>query len=133
MGKRVTVNIEGREYIVEVGDLNETPIKATVNQNTYLVEIQKDAASAPVGDQEEPSSLPAEVTNRQAITAPMPGDILEIRVKSGDLVNEGDVLCVLEAMKMKNLIHTTHAGKIAAVEVVVGQSVDYGAVLVSFE
>lgn len=62
----------------------------------------------------------------------MPGDIVELRVSPGDRVEAGDVVCVLEAMKMKNLIHSPHAGTIAAVDVTVGQAVEYGAALVTF-
>ena len=135
MSKRVTVIVEGQEYVVEVGDLNDTPIKATVNQRTYLVELPKDTV-VPVDEKEttataQPAKL--ELDNSQAITAPMPGDILEVRVKAGDIVSEGEVICVLEAMKMKNMIHTSHGGKIASVEVSIGQAVDYGTVLVTFE
>ena len=63
----------------------------------------------------------------------MPGDILEVKVKPGDQVNPGDVVCVLEAMKMKNMIRTSRGGVVASVEVSGGQAVDYGAVLVVFE
>ena len=70
---------------------------------------------------------------RSAITAPIPGNIVEVKVKAGDSVNPGDVVCVLEAMKMKNMIHTNLAGVIASVDVVAGQAVDYGTVLVTLE
>ena len=63
----------------------------------------------------------------------MPGDILEVRVQPGDQVNPGDVVCVLEAMKMKNMIRSASGGKVASVEVSPGQAVEYNAVLVTFE
>jgi biotin carboxyl carrier protein len=141
MSKRVTVIVEGREYVVEVGNLSESPITATVNQRTYQVEVPQQneettvqaappAASTPAAEKAI-SKAPSEANS--AITAPMPGSILEIKVKAGDRVNPGDVICVLEAMKMKNNIHTNHAGVIASVEVVARQDVDYGTVLVTFE
>jgi len=141
MSKRVTVIVEGREYVVEVGNLNESPITATVNQRTYQVEVPRQddesakqapppATSTPAAEKTV-SKAPSEANS--AITAPMPGSILEIKVKAGDRVNPGDVICVLEAMKMKNNIHTNHAGVIASVEVVARQDVDYGTVLVTFE
>ena len=141
MSKRVTVIVEGREYVVEVGNLNESPITATVNQRTYQVEVPGQneetavqaappAASTPTS--EKAASNPPSDSN-SAITAPMPGSILETKVKTGDSVNPGDVVCVLEAMKMKNKIHTNRAGVIASVDVIAGQDVDYGAVLVTFE
>ena len=67
------------------------------------------------------------------ITAPMPGDILEVRVQPGDAVNPGDVICVLEAMKMKNMIRSANSGRIASVMVRAGQAVEYNAPLVTFE
>lgn len=146
MSKKVTVIVEGREYIVEVGDLNANPIQATVNQHTYQVEIPQKSAipspaqkPAPVKSTAPPQARPA--TNAAppvnpgsaAITAPMPGDIIEVKVKPGDSVNPGDVVCVLEAMKMKNMIRAARAAVIGSVEVSAGQSVDFGAILVTFE
>ena len=141
MGKRVTVIVEGREYIVEVGDLKGSLIKATVNQRIYHVEVPRE--NAPSAEQVEPTAAPAPVSKKatsspkasanSAITAPMPGNIVEIKVKAGDSVNPGDVVCVLEAMKMKNKIHTNQAGVVASVDVILGQAVDYGEVLVIFE
>ena len=61
-----------------------------------------------------------------------PGDIVEIRVKNGQVVKTGDPLCVLDAMKMKNTIHAPQGGTIAEVCVSQGQSVEYGVVLFRF-
>ena len=141
MSKRVTVIVEGREYIVEVGDLEESPIKATVNRRTYHVEVPPQnspsagqVSSDDTSTQEAPKSVPSHPeAESSAITAPMPGNIVEVNVKAGDRVNPGDTVCVLEAMKMKNLIHTNIAGVIASVEVIPGQAVDYGEVLVTIE
>jgi glutaconyl-CoA decarboxylase len=137
MSKRVTVIVEGREYIVEVGDLRESPIKAVVNQRTYHVEVPQQ--NTPSSGQDAPAPIAKKTTPkmpvaaRSAITAPIPGNIVEVKVKAGDSVNPGDVVCVLEAMKMKNMIHTNLAGVIASVDVVAGQAVDYGTVLVTLE
>lgn len=146
MTKQVTVIVEGREYHVEVGDLGDRPVKATVNQKTYHVQVPA-AASAPArpaapapaapapaaapAAAPEPAAAPA--ASGSAITAPMPGDIIEVKVKAGDSVSVGDVVCVLEAMKMRNMIRSSRAGVIASVGVTAGQAVDYGAVLVTFE
>lgn len=136
MTHRITVTIEGRDYTVDVGDLKDRPVRATVNGKTYLVHLP--AGPAPSTQTGEHTS-PPEPARRTislaggAVTAPMPGDIAEIRVRPGDLVRTGDVICVLEAMKMMNQIHSARDGVIASVEVQVGQAVDYGAVLVTFE
>jgi biotin carboxyl carrier protein len=145
MTKRYTVIVEGREYNVDVEDLGDRPIRATVNQKTYHVYVRsqdgRQVADVRLASNDIPPEPPAPESPARppgaptpaeaAIRAPMPGDIVELRVKAGDSVQPGDVVCVLEAMKMKNLIHTAQAGMVASVEVEVGQSVDYGAVLVT--
>lgn len=145
MSKQVTVIIEGKEYTVEVGDLSESPVRATVGKRTYQVEVPGGAAPAATSERAAPTpaapvskpapapkAAPAPASGAGVIIAPMPGDIIEVRVKPGDQVNPGDVVCVLEAMKMKNMIRSAQAGQVASVEVSAGQAVDYGAVLVTF-
>ena len=131
MAKKVTVIVEGCKYVVEVGDLRERPIKATVNQNTYQVLLDSgEVVDEPVKGEVVPTIQEADCS---AITAPMPGDILEVNVKPGQSVHPGDLICVLEAMKMRNMIRTGQTGVIATLDVSPGQSVDYGATLVTFE
>jgi len=134
--KQVTVIVDGCKYVVEVGDLRERPIKATVNQKTYQVQLP--AHGSPTNAENDKSTPGIGVPTVQeidcaSITAPMPGDILEVKVKPGDGVEPGDLVCVLEAMKMKNMIRSNRTGVIASVDVSAGQSVDYGTVLVTFE
>jgi biotin carboxyl carrier protein len=133
--KRVTVIVEGCRYVVEVGDLRERPIQATVNQRIYQVQLPAQGEVRTAVEVESPQVAQAgiEEIDCPSITAPMPGDILEIHVKPGASVEPGDLVCVLEAMKMKNMIRSNRTGVIASVDVQPGQSVDYGAVLVTFE
>lgn len=136
MTKRVTVIVEGCKYVVEVGDLGERPIKAVVNQKTYHVQLPIPGSSNDSsGESAVAVSVPpgVEEVDCAFITAPLPGDILEVNVKPGQSVDAGDLVCVLEAMKMKNMIRSSRAGVIASVDVSTGQSVDYGEVLVTFE
>ena len=63
------------------------------------------------------------------ITSPMPGKILDVKLSAGDSVKKGQVILILEAMKMENDIVATQDGTIASIEVSVGESVDTGAVL----
>ena len=74
-----------------------------------------------------PQSIPAGTSCE--VTAPMPGDIVQIHVQAGQAVKAGDPLCVLDAMKMKNTIHAPQDGRVAAVAVNDGQSVEYGVTL----
>ena len=60
----------------------------------------------------------------------MPGTILSVDVKEGQPVEVGQVVCILEAMKMKNPIRATHTGTVAEICVTAGMTVPYGAVLI---
>ena len=75
-------------------------------------------------------AAPAAVAAGEAVTAPMPGTILKVNVTQGQAVKEGDLLCVLEAMKMENEIFAPRAGTVAQVVISKGASVDTGAALV---
>lgn len=66
----------------------------------------------------------------KAITAPMPGSVFEVMVKPGDQVSEGQVVCILESMKMQMVIQSPGAGEVAEVGVSPGENVDKDALLV---
>ncbi len=68
-----------------------------------------------------------------AVTAIMPGKIISVAVQEGDQVSEGDVVCVLEAMKMENELHAHKSGVVEAVHVSPGDDVEMNAVLVEIE
>ncbi|REJ37698.1 MAG: acetyl-CoA carboxylase biotin carboxyl carrier protein subunit, partial [Bacillota bacterium] len=67
------------------------------------------------------------------VTSPLPGVILEVRVSVGDVVRAGDVVAILEAMKMENEITAPTAGRVAAVEVAPGTAVGQGQVIAVIE
>lgn len=89
-------------------------------------------ATAPLVE-EEPAAGPPPAAARggatSQVTAPMPGKILDIAVGVGSQVKQGEVLCNLEAMKMKSPIRSTAAGKVARVLINEGQNVNFGDVL----
>ena len=127
----VTVNRE--RFLVEVDDLDQQPVIARVEGSQFEIMIEKDDSEAE-DDLLEPQSaiysIPAGTVCD--VTAPMPGDIVEIRVKAGQVVKTGDPLCVLDAMKMKNTIHSPQGGTISEVCVSEGQSVEFGVLLFRF-
>lgn len=146
MSKQLRVSVNGNSYDVEVGDLDCSPVTVTVNGHDYSVEIEETGAviaapvarpapvAAPVKPAAKPAPAPAAAvaSNGDAISAPMPGTIVEIMAKVGDKVSPGTPLCALEAMKMKNIIRSNREGTIASVDVTEGQKVAFGAVLVRF-
>ena len=107
--------------------------RVTVNGNVYEITLEvidkadiKAAPAAPVAAAAPAAPVAAGATT---ITAPMPGTILKVNVQNGATVKKGDVLMVLEAMKMENEIMAPADGTVASVNVAQGASVEAGAVL----
>ena len=113
----VTVNGTAYEITLEVADAAE--IKATAPAAAPAAAPAPAAVAAP-------TAAPA---NGETVTAPMPGTILAVNVSNGAAVKKGDVLMVLEAMKMENEIVAPADGTVASVNVTKGSSVETGAVL----
>ena len=110
--KKYRVNVNGTAYEVEIEEMTGAPAAAPVAAPA--------AAAAPT---------PAAGGAGESINAPMPGNILAVNVKDGDSVKAGQVLMVLEAMKMENEIMCPCDGKVASVSVSKGASVESGALL----
>ena len=104
----------------------------TVNGVAYNVTVEEGtgtaAASAPVAAPAAPAA-PAGAAGSVTVTAPMPGNILDVKVKAGDSVKAGDTLLILEAMKMENEISAPQDGTIASVNVRKGDVVNSGDLL----
>ncbi len=117
--KKYRVNVNGSVYEVEIEEISASA--ATAKSAAPAAAAAKPAAAAaPV------SSAPA---GGQKINAPMPGTILDVRVQSGSTVKKGDILFILEAMKMENEIMAPCNGKITGVNVRKGDSVETAALL----
>jgi biotin carboxyl carrier protein len=145
----IRVKIQDKEYQVEIADLNARPVLATIEGQTFEVWPEEQssvaaqvAAPAPKPAQpvaEKPAPAPVAAAPKtgnggssDAVTAPIPGVIVAIAVKEGQNVSQGQELCTLEAMKMKNAIRANRAGKIGAIKVAVGDHVRHGQVLMEF-
>lgn len=144
------ITISGKTYHVEVPDPGASPLQIIVDGQSFDVGIAGAEPStppvklaAPPRPAPQPSPLPpppdipvarpvmpAGANGGANIVSPMPGTILSVDVRVGQGVESGQVVCVLEAMKMKNPIRANLTGTVAEVVVTPGQTVAYGDLLV---
>ena len=116
--------------------VNGVAYNVTVEEGTGAAVASAPVAAAPAATPAPAaapaaSAAPAGAAGSITVTAPMPGNILDVKVKAGDSVKAGDPLLILEAMKMETEIVAPAAGTVASVNVSVGDAVDTGAVLVT--
>lgn len=117
--KKYVIKLNGKVYEVEMEEVTGEAA-ATVVENTKPAQSVSQSAPQP-----QPQSAPA-VEGGEIVEAPMPGNILNIAVKVGDVIKKGQVLLVLEAMKMENEIVSPVDGKIVSIGVTKGQTVNAG-------
>ncbi len=123
--------------------------EVTLNNRTYEVEVEAGkamlldeyeayapapaeapAAAAAAAPAPAPAPAPVSLASGEPVAAPMPGNIVRVDVKQGDTVKAGQILIILEAMKMQNEIVAPKDGTVAQVVVKTGDKVDTGAALV---
>ena len=118
--------INGTQYNVQIGDIVENIASVTVNGEDFKVEMEKEpepekkkvvvktgVAKAEAAPADAPAAGPVNTNN--AMKAPLPGVITDIKVAVGDEVKAGDVVLVLEAMKMANNLEAEKDGKVTAI------------------
>lgn len=133
--RKFNVKVNGKSYIVEVEELspaatasglgNDQPAAApavaeTVNQNTTPPGV----TAPPAGSTRTP------VAGKEVVVAPLPGKITALQVTAGQKVQAGDLICVLEAMKMENELFCSVTGTVKEVLVRTGDTVAVGEALV---
>lgn len=143
--KNFKFKIEGNEYTVAVEEKDANLVEVSVNGKTFTVEVENSKkvpkpVSRPVAAAPKvqaataaPVSAPKAAAGAGSVKSPLPGTIFKIEVSAGQAVKKGDVLLVMEAMKMENNILSAKDGVVKAVHVQVGQTVLPGDVLVDVE
>lgn len=127
--KNLKVTVNGVEYNVQVEDMDEVdsntnPVGGIQNNVESKSQVKSELAKEKSVKASSPSS------DAESIKAPMPGTILSVNVSKGDSVKEGQVLLILEAMKMENEIISPRDGVIESVNVNKGENVESGSPLV---
>ncbi len=144
MKYKITVN--NKTYEVEIENINARPVIAFVDgdrfevmpENADQVETGKDAHAKTEKKAFNPnpapaaSSSPNPALSGNALTAPLPGTVIEVFVKAGEKVEAGQVVVIIEAMKMKNSIRSVYSGTVSDVLVSAGQSVAHKQALIKF-
>lgn len=118
------VRVNGNEYEVEIEEFSDAAGSTRPSPPPSPARSHRQEAPAP-------QSLPKVSASSSTVTAAIPGTILDVRVKQGDLVKRGDTLLILEAMKMENEIMAPRDGKIDGIHVEKGAAVNVGTVLVT--
>lgn len=136
--KEYRFRINGKQYTTSVKDEDDSTFTVSVNGTEYSVETEPDAAEAqaasPVCNTARTAPKSSSLTaDGRKVTSPLPGVIVDIKVQTGDSINAGQEVAVLEAMKMENSIEAPCSGIVADIEVSKGDSVLEGAVIMTIK
>ena len=141
--KEYKFKINGNEYNVAINSVEGKNASVTVNGTHYNVELEEAPAAAPSAPvqpqpvQPQPAAAPGPAQSTKPagagkpVTSPLPGVIIAVKVNAGDTVKAGQVVAILEAMKMENEIQAEHDGTVTSVNVAKGDSVLEGATIVT--
>lgn len=125
------VTVNGTDYKVELADAVPAPAQQAVRPAPQTVSAVTPQATAPAPQAAQTTTASAPQGKGEVVTAPLPGVILDIKVKVGDAVKAGQTVAVLEAMKMENEIESTASGTVTAVNAGKGDSVLEGAAIIT--
>jgi glutaconyl-CoA/methylmalonyl-CoA decarboxylase subunit gamma len=139
---KYNVKVGEKTFEVEVEDINKRPVIARVDGEVFEVSLERRATA----QESQPAVAPKPVEKRHiaaaapssmnlsgsSLVAPLPGIVVEVFIKPGEAVETGQVILVIEAMKMKNSIRSVRDGIVKQVLVSAGQTVAHKQVLVEF-
>ena len=140
--KKFKFTIRGNKYDVELLNIEDNIAEVEVNGSKYEVEIEQELKTTKTPKLVRPKAVPSSESDRAKtsrpteskgagfVKAPLPGTILQIFAKEGDIVKSGDKLLIMEAMKMENNITADKEGKVTSVKVKEGDAVLEGDILV---
>jgi biotin carboxyl carrier protein len=130
--KTYNITVNGVTYTVEVEEVGATAAVAAPAAAPVAAPVAAPAPAAAPAPKAAPAAPKATgAAGAVSVKAPMPGNIMKVNCKAGASVKKGDVLIVLEAMKMENDICAPQDGVVASVEVAQGATVETDAVLVT--
>lgn len=124
--KKYNITVNGTTYEVvveEVGTVSSAP--------AYAAPAPAPASTPAPSPKAAPKAVAPAATGATSITAPMPGTILDIKVSIGQTIQKGDIICVLEAMKMENDIPAPQGGTVASINVQKGSNVNANDVIIT--
>jgi len=144
--KKFTIYINGKSYEISIGEITSSPISVFVDGKEYMVELKKDSIEkTPSGISNTSDLSEVKINDKNdsfidtnqikdgTVRSPMPGVIIEIKVSKGDDVKKGDILMILESMKMENSIKTSIDGIVSSIYISQGDSVQFGQSLMEIE
>lgn len=145
--KEYKYKINGTKFTVNVGDVVDNVVMVEVNGIPYKVELDKAPAVKPsLIKSGKPAAAPRTESGEKvvakpavaagpayAVKSPLPGTIMNFKVSEGQTVNAGDTVCILEAMKMENDVHTTKGGVVKKILVGVGDAILEGSDIMIIE
>lgn len=135
--KQFKFSINGNEYSVDLIGVEDNIAQMEVNGTPYNVEIHKEiktsktpkVIAAPVKGPAKPEIDKRERGDAHPILSPLPGNIIAVKVSPGDIIEKGQLLMMMEAMKMENQVLSDRKGVVESVSVGVGDTVLQGDIL----
>ena len=138
MMNKLRVRIESQWYLVEVGDLGNDDVEVIIGDQKFSVNLKKDVTSELPSSVSEPAqnhlatSSDTKSNSNKSFKTPMPGSVIDILVKVGDTIVDGQEICILESMKMQQTLKSDFEGIITEIVVSSGDQVLDGEELIKY-